>query len=104
MDKQTSLTARSFSRSLKKHMKVNQLLLFGSRARGDNFTTSDFDFVIVSEDFIGVHTLRRAGSIHGLWKGRHDLEVLCYTPEEWERLKDARGILLNAQRDGISIS
>lgn len=84
-------------------MSVNQLILFGSRARGDNFVTSDYDFVLVSEEFSGRLFTRRASSIYSLWHGDCDLEVLCYTPEEWRRLKDKRGILLNAQHDGIRL-
>jgi predicted nucleotidyltransferase len=101
MDRQTSVTAKRFAMVLKKHMNVEQLILFGSRARGDNFITSDFDFVLVSEEFSGQPFITRASQLYNLWQNNCDLEVLCYTPEEWHRLKDKRGILLNAQHDGI---
>jgi len=78
-------------------------MLFGSRARGDNFVTSDFDFVLVSDDFSGVPSTRRAARLHDLWESSWDLEVLCYTPREWQKLKDRRGILLNAQSEGIRL-
>ena len=42
--------------------------------------------------------------LYDLWRGRCDLEVICYTLEEWERLKDRRAILLNAQREGIRLA
>ncbi len=104
MDRQTTLTANRFARLLKRRMKIGRLLLFGSRARGDNFVSSDFDFVLVSDEFRGVHFLRRAATVHEVWDSPHDLEILCYTPEEWERLKGGRGILMNAQRDGVRIA
>jgi hypothetical protein len=103
MDRQTSVTARDFAKTLKKHMNVNKLILFGSRARGDNFVTSDYDFVVVSEAFSGRPFTRRASLLYDFWNSRCDLEVLCYTPQEWDRLKDSRGILLNAQNDGIRL-
>lgn len=84
-------------------MEVNRLILFGSRARGDNFVTSDFDFVIVSDDFMGVPFVRRAAPLYDLWDSRRDLEMLCYTISEWRRLRGRRGILLNAQEEGIRL-
>lgn len=103
MDRQTSVTARRFAKALKEHMNVKRLILFGSRARGDNFVTSDFDFVLVSNDFSRVPFVRRASPLYDLWRSSRDLEVLCYTPDEWQRLKDKRGILLNAQNEGIHL-
>jgi len=96
--------AKRFSKALKKHLNVNRLILFGSRARGDHFVTSDFDFVLVSDDFSGVPFTRRAARLYDLWHSSRDLEVLCYTPDEWQKLKDNRGILLNAQGEGINIA
>lgn len=103
MDRQTALTARRFSERLKKHMKVDRLILFGSRARGDHFVTSDFDFVLVSDAFARTPFPRRASRLYEYWHSPYDLEALCYTPEEWKRLKNKRGILLNAQQEGVRI-
>jgi len=103
MDRETLVTAKRFAKSPKKQMNVNRLILFGSRARGDNFVTSDFDFVLVSDGFSGIPFVRRGTSLYKLWHSSRDLEVLCYTPEEWRRLKDKRDILLNAQDEGIHL-
>lgn len=97
------MTAGNFAKALKRTINVKQLTLFGSRARGDNFITSDYDFVLVSTDFSGKPFPRRASELYKLWSSKCDLEILCYTPEEWSRLKDRRGILLNAQRDGVRL-
>lgn len=104
MDQETLVTAKRFAKALKKRMSVNRLILFGSRARGDNFVTSDFDFVLVSDDFSGVPFVIRAARLYELWYSICDLEVLCYTPDEWRKLKDNRGILLNAQSEGVNIA
>jgi len=103
MDRETSVIAKRFARTLRKNMGVQRLILFGSRARGDNFVTSDFDFVLVSDDSALVPFVRRASRLYEHWNSRYDLEVLCYAPEEWQRLKDRRGILLNAQQEGIRL-
>jgi predicted nucleotidyltransferase len=81
------VTAKRFAKVLKKHTDVNQLILFGSRARGDNFITSYYDFILVSEGFSGKPFITRASQLYNLWQSNCDLEVLCYTPEEWHRLK-----------------
>jgi hypothetical protein len=60
---------------------------FGGQARGDNFVTSDFDFIIVSDDFLGVPFVKRAAKLYKLWHSSRDLEILCYTLEEWHRWK-----------------
>ena len=104
MDRQTYLTAKRFANRLKKHMKIDQLILFGSRARRDNFVTSDFDFVIVSDVFSAIPFVKRASRLYQYWQERADLEALCYTKEEWSRMKNKRGILLNAQQHGIRLA
>lgn len=104
MDRETLVTAKRFAKALKNHFKVSRLILFGSRARGDNFVTSDYDFILVSPEFLGKPFTRRASQLYKFWQSTCDLEVLCYTPEEWQRLKDNRGILLNAQSEGIDIA
>lgn len=103
MDRETLVAARRFATTLKRHMSVSRLILFGSRARGDNFVTSDYDFVLVSEEFSGKPFTRRASQLYRYWPDKYDLEVLCYTPDEWNRLKDKRGILLNAQKEGTRL-
>ena len=101
MDRETDLTAKRFARALRKKMKIRKLILFGSRARGDNFISSDYDFIVVSDEFSGTRFPVRAARLLEIWKEKRDLEALCYTGDEWERLKEKRGILLNAQKDGV---
>jgi hypothetical protein len=104
MDRETALTARRFARLLRKQLNLEQLILFGSRARGDHLAHSDFDFVVVSKDFKGVPYVLRGGRVLKWWDSRHDMEPLCYTPGEWKRLKGKRGILMNALRDGVRLT
>ena len=103
MDRETDATMKRFAGSLKKRMHVERLILFGSRARGDHFVQSDFDVVVVSDDFAGMRFPSRGARLLELWDSNLDLEPLCYTRDEWERLKNNRGILLRAQNEGIRI-
>lgn len=63
---------------------VEQIILFGSAARGDVHEASDIDLVIIMEteaDFFS-----RATPIRDLYRGHRTLEVLVYTPSEWEQM------------------
>ncbi len=101
MDRQTSVIAKRFAEKVRRRINAKNIILFGSRARGDNFVASDFDFVIVSEEFSGVRFPARASRVLEWWDRPEGLDVLCYTPAEWERLRNSRGILLNLQREGV---
>jgi predicted nucleotidyltransferase len=103
MDRETAIEAERFAKRAKKSMSIEKIILFGSRARGDNFITSDFDFVVVSDDFQGISSAKRYSRLLELWSSPNDMEALCYTSEEWNSIRNKRGILLNAQKEGIII-
>ncbi len=94
---------RRFRGFLSRRYRVERLILFGSRARGDHLLASDVDLIIVSPDFAGVPFLRRVRDVVALWESDLDLEVLPYTPEEFERKKGEIGIVAIAAREGVEI-
>lgn len=104
MDRKTVEIARRFVKRLRTHYKVEKVILFGSRARNDHLKTSDFDFIIVSPDFEGVHFTKRMSSIYEYWDEQYDIEPLCYTPEEFEEKKKEIGIVSKAVKEGIEIN
>jgi len=103
MDKETSNATKKFASRIRKKFDVKKIILFGSRARGDNFKTSDYDFVIVSQDFDGIHFTERMSEMLRYWNEKHDLEPLCYTPKEFEEKKKQIGIVNQAVKEGITI-
>lgn len=103
MDKKSIRIAKKFGNKLKKKFKVGKLVLFGSRARGDHFSTSDFDFVLVSDDFKEIPFIFRASGLFDYWNEKVDLEILCYTLEEFERKRKQFGIVRKAVEEGIEI-
>lgn len=103
MDKQTLLAARRFSQKLRKKYKVQKLILFGSRARGDNLKTSDFDFIIVSDDFKGKPFIFRPSELYDLWSETVDIEPLVYTEKEFDHMKKRIGIVQTAVKEGIEL-
>ncbi len=103
MDKQSVKIAKEFAKKLRKKFDIQKLLLFGSRARGDNLKNSDFDFIIVSKDFKKKPFILRASDLYDYWDQPVDIEPLCYTPEEYERKKMQIGIVKTAVDEGIEI-
>jgi len=103
VDKKSVEIARAFAKRLRKVFDLNNIFLFGSRARGDNFLESDFDFVIVSEDFKNIPFIFRASKIYDYWNQKQDIEPLCYTPEEFEKKKKQIGIVRQAVKEGIEL-
>lgn len=81
----TEVWLSDFVKRLKKAVKLQKVILFGSRAKNEHTTWSDYDLAIVSSDFSGVHPAERMARMLKLWKGQRTLEPLCFTPQEFKR-------------------
>lgn len=88
---------------LKKEFKPEKIILFGSRARGDNLKESDVDLLIVSKKFEGISLRDRMAEAYGPWNNKIDLEIICYTPEEFEKKSKQIGIVKQAIKEGINL-
>ncbi|BAI60936.1 putative nucleotidyl transferase [Methanocella paludicola SANAE] len=69
---------------IKEKYSPEKVLLFESRARGDNLIDSDVDLIIMSEKFEGINWLKRIRDVAVYWEGLVPLEPICYTPAEFE--------------------
>jgi predicted nucleotidyltransferase len=94
---------RDFARALKRDFGATNVILFGSRARGDWLKESDYDFIVVSPRFDGVPFVRRAVPLYERWDAWPGVELLCYTPEEFDRKRQEIGIVREAVREGIEL-
>ena len=77
-----------FALWLREDLGAKRVLLFGSHARGQAYHDSDYDLIIVSERFAGVHRLERGYGLRQLFydEGGHaPMDLICLTPEEFER-------------------
>jgi predicted nucleotidyltransferase len=92
-----------FARKLHDDAGATKVILFGSRARGDWLRESDYDFVVVSERFEGVPFMRRPVDLYRYWTGHPGVELLCYTPEEFDRKSKQITIVREAVREGIEL-
>lgn len=103
MDRKRAKTLEELVKMIKEEHSPELVLLFGSRARGDHLLTSDYNLIVVSEKFKGVHFLTRMFYIQDLWDGELRLDAFCYTPEEYERKKQQMGTVQNASIEGVEL-
>lgn len=103
MGKKRDNKVRVFAKIIKKVFKTDKIILFGSRAKGTNRKDSDYDFMIVSNKFKGLEFTDRISKIYPYWSYDDTIEPLCYTPEEFNKLKKQITIVREAVREGIEI-
>ena len=80
-----------------------RVIAFGSRVRGDALSTSDLDLILVSPWFASMPFLRRPVAVVELLDYPGGLELLCYTPEEFEDKRQELGIVRVALEEGITL-
>ncbi len=79
-------------------LEVERVSLFGSYARGKRDLLTDLDVLVVmrtEEPF-----LQRLKRLYRLAEAGVDLDILCYTPEEFARMK-TRPFLRHALKDEV---
>ncbi len=79
------------------------VLIFGSRARGDALRESDLDVLIVSPRFADTPWLDRPVRVARDCDLRFGVELLCYTPEEYQRKSQELGIVRTATAEGLDL-
>lgn len=88
---------------LKRAVDPPLVILFGSRVEGSATEDSDLDVVVVSEAFRDVPFLKRMPMLLKLADFGIHIDFLCYTPEEFARLRDSSSVLIRALKKGIVI-
>ncbi|WP_291766987.1 nucleotidyltransferase domain-containing protein [Caldivirga sp. UBA161] len=74
--------AVDFINDLSKEIRIDEVYVVGSRARGDYLEASDIDLVIISRDFKGLTYMERIEKVGKYLRPR--IEFFAFTPEEWE--------------------
>lgn len=103
-DPRVAAALRGFVGRLRRTYRIERILLFGSRARGDSLESSDVDLVVVSPDFQGVGWRERIIAVSRMWKGPVRLEPLCYTPEEFRNRSKELSIVRRAREEGVRLA
>lgn len=94
---------KDFKSKLGQTMSIQKVYLFGSRARGKAHKWSDFDLLIVSKSFKDKASFERAVGLHKYWTIDSPVDFLCYTPEEFDKLKKQVTIVRQAVEEGVEI-
>jgi len=83
---------------------VQQAILYGSYARGEQRDDSDIDLIVISPDFRGVPKLERHQKLGQIaWRARTTyIEPLGFTPEEYENASPL-GLLAEVRDTGIVV-
>jgi len=84
-------------------MKIEQMILYGSRARGDYLKQSDVDVIVVSDAYASVPFLERIYQTSKYWRWNLPLEVFCYTPDEFKMKKKENSYMKIILNEGISV-
>ena len=102
-DRKLAEFVRDHLPTLRDRLASLRVIAFGSRVRGDALSTSDLDLILVSPWFATVPFLRRPVAILELLDYPSGLELLCYTPEEFEEKRQELGIVHIAIEEGITL-
>jgi hypothetical protein len=92
---------KDFRAALERDIDLERVILFGSRARHEANEHSDVDLIVVSSNFEGMDFFDRVAKMYDYWNSDLPVDFLCYTPEEFERLKDQATIVRQAVRTGV---
>lgn len=87
----------------RKIAKVEKAILFGSQATRRDTEDSDIDVMIVSKDFENKKSYKRSPQFYVLWDLPYDPDIICLTPEEFEKKKKQIGVVKTAVEEGIEI-
>ncbi len=102
-DEEVKKWIEDFKKKVISKYSPERILLFGSRARGDNLKESDIDIIIISDKFEGIKWPNRIADVAELWEGLIAIEPLCYTSKEFRSKKNQLGIVRKAVEEGISV-
>jgi predicted nucleotidyltransferase len=94
---------KEFKNKIKKRINLKCLILFGSRARGNAREDSDFDIILVSEDFNGQKSYKRPVDFYIDWNEDYNTDIICLTPKELSVKRKQIGIIKNAMKEGVEI-
>lgn len=82
---------------------VDHLVLFGSQVTGETHPDSDVDLIVVSPAFRGLSFIRRVVHARKAWDLPGPVDLLCYTPEEFEELRGQGTMVRLALDEGTEV-
>lgn len=92
-----------FKKNVNQEFPLKKMIFFGSRVIGKSHRYSDVDLIIVSPAFKKLNFFKRGAKMYDYWTLRMPVDFLCYTPEEFKKLKKQVTIVREAVKEGIEI-
>ena len=81
-------------------LKPEKILLFGSRIKGTADENSDIDVIVVPNAFANIPFIERMSLILKMIRFPKHIDFICYSPEEFERIKNKSSVLMDALETG----
>jgi uncharacterized protein len=97
---------RRFADRLRRELPAQQVLLFGSQARGTAGSDSDYDLIVVSPAFEGVEPWARGRGLRRLFReegGSGGMDIICLTPDEFERARQRVSLIAAVLPESIDL-
>ncbi|OEU50492.1 MAG: hypothetical protein BA871_11270 [Desulfuromonadales bacterium C00003096] len=89
-----------FYLNLVAELNPEKILLFGSRIKGTADENSDIDVIVVSNAFATIPFIERMSLILKMIRFPKHIDFICYSPEEFDRLKNKSSVLMDALENG----
>lgn len=90
--------------SIIQHIHPERIIVFGSRARGHAHEDSDIDIIVISHFFRNIPFLERMPLMMKIASFPKHVDYLCYTPEEFARVRSTSSIIIDAMSDPLEIA
>ena len=107
LSQQARKIARAYVKKARTRINVKYALLFGSAARGTMNKDSDIDLIVLSDDFKNMDLGKRLVALSRL-RGREfikqPMDILGYTPSEFNSLARRSAMFAEAKRQGHIIA
>lgn len=95
---------QAYLKCFPQNIRVEEVFLFGSYAKGDFSQDSDLDLIIVSPDFKNIGFLKRLEMLSSFRKSKITrtmaMDVIGYTPEEFRNIDRESVIMKRAKKEG----
>ena len=92
---------KEYKKNMSKKLKIDKMIFFGSRAKGKAGKYSDVDLIVVSQKFKNVRFVKRSFEFYKGWDLDYPVDILCYTPKEFNSMNKKETIVKYATKEGI---
>lgn len=89
---------------LASEFKPETVIIFGSRITGKANDGSDIDVLIISDFFKHIPFIKRMPMVLRTARFEKHVDYICYTPIEFENIKDKSSVIMDALENGRKVA